>query len=410
MRTRTLLAVAVLVVGLLGVVYVGLAGESTGALELEWTSEPDPGTAGNHHEPAVAVVDGEPLVFAPVSSTQDADQCALVALDATDGSERWRYDVPRRNCTIHAVADPAVADTDGDGDREVLAPTTEDEVLVAGAVEGRIEDRLPLTDYGYTRPTVADIDEDGQDETVAVDVLGSVRVFAPDGSIEWRADREAYVWATPIVDDVDADGATEVVVADRHGYVTAFGPEGSVLWNRSSGAGSVATWMTSANLDDDPALEYVVATTSGATVAYDGRTGEREWGHDASSLSAVNAVLSVEGRPTVFATAADGSLVAIDGTDGSVRWETMVTDQPINMMPPPVAGDVDGDGDAELVVAANDGTVAVYDPASGELLATHSRAVAILAHPVLADTDGDGSEEIYVMYADGRVQRLSAEN
>jgi outer membrane protein assembly factor BamB len=80
------------------------------------------------------------------------------------------------------------------------------------------------------------------------------------------------------------------------------------------------------------------------------------------------------------------------------------------MMPPPVAGDVDGDGDAELVVAANDGTVAVYEPSTGELLATHSRAVSILAHPVLSDTDGDGVEEIYVMYADGRIQRLSYEN
>ncbi|MFC4407634.1 outer membrane protein assembly factor BamB family protein [Haloarchaeobius iranensis] len=410
MRTRTLLAVAVLVAGLLGVVYVGLSGESTGTLAPEWTSETDPGTAGNHHEPAVAVVDGEPLVFAPVSSTQDADECALVALDATDGTERWRYDVPRGNCTIHAVADPAVADTDDDGDREVLAPTTEDEVLVAGAVEGAIEDRLPLTDYGYTRPTVADIDDDGERETVAVDVLGSVRVFAPDGTIEWRADREAYVWATAVVDDVDADGETEVVVADRRGYVTAFGPDGSVLWNRSTGADLVATWMTSADLDDDPALEYVVASTAGATVAYDGRTGDLEWRHDAGSLSAVNAVLSVEGRPTVFATAADGSLVAIDGSDGSERWRTTVTDEAINMMPPPVAGDVDGDGDAELVVAANDGTIAVYDPASGELLATHSRAVGILAHPVLADTDDDGVEEIYVMYADGRIQRLSYEN
>ncbi|WP_440989492.1 outer membrane protein assembly factor BamB family protein [Haloarchaeobius baliensis] len=410
MRTRTLVALTVLVVGLLGVVYVGLAGESTGTLEPAWTSETDPGTAGNHHEPAVAVVDGEPMVFAPVSSTQDADECALVALDATDGDERWRYEVPQRNCTIHAVADPAVADTDGDGDREVLAPTTEDEVLVAGATEGGIETRLPLTDYGYTRPTVADIDDDGAVETVAVDVLGSVRVFAADGSLEWRADREAYVWATPVVDDVDADGRTEIVVADRRGYVTAFGPDGSLLWNRSRGAGLVATWMTSGDLDDDPALEYVVASSDGTTVAYDGRTGEREWRHDASSLSAVNAVLPVDGRPTVFATAADGSLVAIDGADGSVRWETTVTDESIQMMPPPIAGDVDGDGDGELVVAANDGTVAVYDPATGELLATHSRAVGILSHPVLADTDDDGVDEIYVMYADGRIQRLSYEN
>lgn len=406
MRTRTVVAAVVLVAALVGVVYVGLSGEHTDTLAVEWTSQTATGSSGNHHEPAVAVVDGEPMVFAPVSSQQTTDACALIGLDATDGSERWRYDVPTANCTIHSVADPTVADADADGEVEVLAPTTEHEVLVV-TPDGEVEERLPTTDYGYTRPTVADIDDDGEAETVVADVAGSVRVFAPNGSLEWGVDRDRYVWATPVVDDVDADGVTEVVVADRNGRVVAFGPNGSVDWNRSNGAGLVATWMTAANLDDDPAVEYVIGTTSGATVAYDGRTGNLEWRHEAPSLSAVHAVLSVDGQPTVFVTAADGSLVALDGDTGRERWRTTVTDEHVQMMPPPVAGDVDGDGNAEVVVAANDGTVAVYDPASGALLATHSRAVSVLAHPVLADTDGDGTEEIYVIYADGRVQRLS---
>ena len=113
MRTRTLVAAVVLVGGLVGVVYVGVTGDEAGTLTVAWTSDTEQGTAGNHHEPAVALLDGQATVFAPVSSPQSADACGLVALDATDGSQRWRYDVPAQNCTIHAVADPAVADHDG---------------------------------------------------------------------------------------------------------------------------------------------------------------------------------------------------------------------------------------------------------------------------------------------------------
>ncbi|WP_435347138.1 PQQ-binding-like beta-propeller repeat protein [Haloarchaeobius sp. HRN-SO-5] len=409
MRTRTAVAVVVLVAALAGAVFVGLSSDDAGTLAVAWTSQPAAGTAGNHHEPAVATVDDRPTVFAPLSSPRTADACALVALDATDGSERWRYEVPSRHCTIHSVADPTVADADADGDLEVLAATTEAELLALDPGDGTVTRRAPLTDYGYNRPTVTDLDDDGADETLVVDVSGAVRVFAPDGSLEWGVDHDAYVWANPVVADVDADGATEVVVADRRGRAVTYDANGSVLWNRSVGDDLTVTWMTAADLDDDPAVEYVVGTTAGAVVASDGATGDREWRFDATALSAVHAVVDVDGRPTVFATAADGSVVAIDGATGTVTWESSVTTEAVKMMPPPVAGDVDGDGAAELVVGSNDGTVAVYDPATGDLLASRSRDVDLLAHPVLADVDGDGRAELYVVYADGRVQRLTYE-
>lgn len=76
-------------------------------------------------------------------------------------------------------------------------------------------------------------------------------------------------------------------------------------------------------------------------------------------------------------------------------------------MPPPSLGDLDGDGDPELVAASGDGLVAVIDPRTGEIVDPYKREVPIYTFPRLADFDGDGREEVFVIYGDGRVVALS---
>ncbi|WP_435318620.1 PQQ-binding-like beta-propeller repeat protein [Haloarchaeobius sp. TZWSO28] len=407
MRPRTLVALLVIVAGLVGVAYVGLSDGQGGELTAAWTSDTAVEGGSNHHEPAVAVVDGDPMVFAPVSSTKQFGNCALVALDAGSGDEQWRYEVPRANCTTHSVADPSVADHDGDGSVSVLATTTEREVVAFDPQTGEVEDRYPLSAYGYSKPIVANVTGGPATETLVADVRGYVQALSQAGEPVWSVNRSTYVWATPAVADLDGDGQTEVAIAGRDGLLAAYGADGSAEWETK--AGYAVTWMTTGQLDSDQAVELVVGTQEGPVAAFDGRTGEYEWQHDTKLLSAVEAVGTVDGVPTVFATAGDGSTVALDGRDGSVRWESAITTKAVQMMPPPVLGDVDGDGEDELVVASNDGTVSVVAPDTGEVLATHDRDVDVLAHPVLSDTDGDGSAEIYVIYTDGRVQRLAYE-
>jgi hypothetical protein len=70
-------------------------------------------------------------------------------------------------------------------------------------------------------------------------------------------------------------------------------------------------------------------------------------------------------------------------------------------------GDVDGDGDAELVAPTNDGVLRVVDPADGAIVATYRRDVPIYTYATLADLDGDGASEVLVPYGDGRVVALA---
>jgi outer membrane protein assembly factor BamB len=401
MRTRTLLAVALLVGSLLAVGVVALDFGGGQQLTVTWTSDTARPVGGNHH--AVAVADGQ--VYAPISGQTDSDQCALVALSAADGTARWDYQIPPEDCEIHAVADPGVADYDGDGQREVLAATTESEV--AGfTLDGEKEFGYALTDYGYTEPVVADLHPGDGAEIVVADVRGVVHVFGPDGTEHWRDRVPGFVFAQPTVADVDADDRQEILVGSRSGRVTVYEGDGAVRW-RTNATERGITWLAVGDADGDPGLETVLATARGETVAVDD-DGTVLWRTEFDRLTAVNVIHDGDddGQSEVYVTDASGTLRSLDAGTGTVEWTTTLTSTEVQMTPPAVLGDVDGDGDPSLVVAGNDGTVSVVDPATGEVRLTATRNARSFTHATLADVDADGREEVFVVYDDGTVQRL----
>lgn len=431
MKLSTVVALLAVLAGLAGVALVafaggpgvvGLADSPDASLSEAWVSGTGRSVSANHHAPAVD--EGAGVVYAPVSDDGGTEgRCSLYALDARHGGVRWEYPVPGESCFIHSVADPTVADYDDDGVREALAATTEDE-LAAFDASGRKEFAHPLADYGYTEPVVADLAPAPGRELVVVDTTGTVHVVSPDGATAssndgagggdpaagrtlWTRSLDAYVWARPVVADHDADGAPELLVGDRSGNVTLFGGDGRVEW-RASDVGTVS-WGTAGDVDDDPATEAFYATVDGDVVALDGRDGAVDWRTTVGAFASVHALVDGDGDGTreVYAATKSGTVLALDATDGTVRWRTTVTPESVQMMPPPVAGDLDGDGDPELVVAANDGSVTVLDPGTGDVLATYARDVEVFAHAETADLDGDGAGEVVVLYADGRVVALS---
>ncbi|MFC5366666.1 PQQ-binding-like beta-propeller repeat protein [Salinirubrum litoreum] len=401
MRTRTLLAVALLVGSLLAVGVVALGFGGGQQLTVTWTSDTARPVGGNHH--AVAVADGQ--VYAPISGQTDSDQCALVALSAEDGTAAWDYQIPPEDCEIHAVADPTVADYDDDGQREVLAATTESEV--AGfAPGGEKQFGYALTDYGYTEPVVADLHPAEGQEIVVADVRGVVHVFGADGTERWRDRVPGFVFAQPTVADVDADAEQEALVGSRSGRVTVYEGDGDVRW-RTNATDSGITWLAVGDADGDAGLETVLATARGETVALDD-DGSVLWRTEFDRLTAVDVIYDgdADGEAEVYVTDASGTLRSLDAATGAVEWTASLASTEVQMTPPAVLGDVDGGGDPELVVTGNDGTVSVVDPATGEVRLTATRNARSFTHATLADVDDDGREEVFAMYDDGTVQRL----
>lgn len=103
-------------------------------------------------------------------------------------------------------------------------------------------------------------------ELVASDIDGNVLV-ANRGVVEWRATLDGNVWAPPVVRDIDADGTPEAVVGTSS-QVVAFEPDGTTAWRADVGA----TAMTSGQVDDDSAVEFV-ATEGGRVTVLDGSDG-----------------------------------------------------------------------------------------------------------------------------------------
>lgn len=411
MRARTVLAVVLILGVLVGALAVGLSasGSAGGSLKLHWLSSTAVPVDGNHHAVAAGRVDGQGMVYAPVSGQHNTSQCRLVALTADQGIERWHRSIPPADCWIHSVATLRLADVNGDGTPEVISPTTEDMVYALAPLSGHVELSHPLASYGYSEAAVGHLTNGSAEQIAVVDAKGTTFVIYPNGTTAWRRRVDSYVWATPAIDDFAGNGRNQLAVGYGKGIVTVYRGDGSIRWNRTLPDDGSLTWMTTADLNGDGATDVIPATDAGVVYALSGRDGHVLWSRDLGAYAAVTAVGdgNGDGVPEVYATARDGKLRALSGRDGTTEWTTTLSTGKVQMTPPATMGDVSGDGTPEIVAVTNSGVVDVVDPASGGVLASYKRNVPIWERATLADTNGDGVDEIYVMYGDGRVAALS---
>lgn len=410
MRPRTVVAFAGLVVLLGGLVAFGLIVSSGGTLEEAWVSDTPRDTQGNHH--AVGVGSVGDVIVAPVAEAPGSDirltntSCVLVRLAPANGSVLWRSGIPADACFTHALTEPDIDDIDGDGRLELAVSTTESALVVREARTGTEEWRVPLPTYGYGRPTVANLTPGGR-AVVTSDINGNVAVARTNGSVAWRLALNAtswegvFVWEAPIVDDVNGDGRREVLFGTNRGPIL-LSADGNVEWLRNGSA----TYVTAAQIDEDAPVEVFTAGRSGVR-AYDGRSGATEWERSLSN-GRIHTADDADGDGTVelYVGRVGGEILALDATTGETEWSTSLSGSDDTITPPPVLGDVDGDGDAEVIAVTRAGIVSVLDAGSGAETARYERNVPIWTFATPADIDDDGSAEILVRYGDGRVVAL----
>jgi PKD repeat protein len=99
-----------------------------------------------------------------------------------------------------------------------------------------------------------------------------------------------------------------------------------------------------------------------------------------------------DGIDDVLIGSLDFHFYAFNGPDGSVIWRSDRFEHFVRASSP--IGDIDNDGDLEVVVVDNHAIVRLYNAVTGAMEWENTIGYGVEATPVLADVDGDGYDEI----------------
>ncbi len=275
----------------------------------------------------------------------------------------------------------AVDDLDGDGVPEVIFATTNGLLYCVDGSTGSVQwtfqfaSDTDTVDYDQRcSPTVADLDGDGAKEVVFGSHLNPTGVYCLDssGALKWYTPLAPILTGAPVA-DLDGDGVLEVIVS----YGNSLQSDTDTVYAIDGATGTVE-WKF-------PAV-YVVAPTP-AVEDLDG-DGEYEVVFSASNGNSFPS---------------EDRLYCVSGVSGAEKWE-IVFENPVSS---PTIGDVDGDGQPEVVALAADssGMVVVVDAQGNIERYTKLEVGSVViwpfgvAKPALADVDGDGIPEIIAAYS-----------
>jgi hypothetical protein len=299
----------------------------------------------------------------------------------------------RDPAVISGATSIALADLDGDGQPEIVAATVDKRVIAFRNTGQRMWLSQPTASRYAPEAavTIADLEGNGSPNII---FMGSI--FSASGTFLWRSsggetgssyasDRQ-YV-SVPIAADLDGVGKQDVIFG-----AAVYRADGSLKWRRHDGYAAVA------DLDRDGRPEIVVVYDR-SLYAYTA---------DGTQLWRVGLSTAIGGGPpTIGDFDGDGvpeigvsgtSSYAVFRADGSRLWQKSAFDA--SGITGSTVFDFDGDGRPE-VLYADEQVFRVFDGATGiERISLPNGSGTIVEYPIVADLDADGQAEMVVVAND----------
>ena len=362
---------------------------------------------------------------------------------------------PLNGFDVGGTSAPALGDLDGDGDPDLVSGEFDGVFNTIGNAGGLLVLRTgaanPLAgqDIGLTaNPALADLDHDGDLDLVAGS-SGSISLFYfentgsassaafiqrtglanPFNSFSFAAD------ASPAAGDVDRDGDVDFVLGSTSGVLEYLQNTGSAATPKFTFANQPGFHDVGSNskpslgdLDGDGDLDLAVGDSNSGSFFYFENTGVGSgvFAERTGSANPLNGIvfpgqgvspalgdLDGDGDTDLLARSADAGLIAVIENTGTAASAAFVllsgADDPIasqsGLVWTPVFGDLDGDGDLDLVTGQSDGGFAwlesfVVQPPIDALSLTGAanplagQDIGSLSGPALADLDRDGDVDL----------------